>query len=80
MPEKPNEILQIPAIVTGFTWKKMAQEWDITFTVQQENLEYAQPLQDEMGNHFIVCFVRVDSKEQAETVLRQGLDSITINP
>jgi hypothetical protein len=79
-PEQPPEIIKVPGQVTGFTYKKTTCEWDITFTVQPENLAHAQPLQDEMGNYFILCFIRVSNKGEADGILRKGLDEIDINP
>ena len=71
--EEMPEVLKVPCIVTGFAWKKMVQEWDLTVTVQPENLPYVQPMQDEMGNHFILCFVKI-TKDKADEMMRGGLD------
>ena len=78
--EPISEIIKVPGQVTGFAYKKMSSEWDITFTVQKENLSHAQPLQDEMGSHFIICFVKASNKEEVEGLLRRGLEDIEVNP
>ena len=74
------EVIKVPGQITGFAYKKMSAEWDITFTVQKENLSHAQPLQDEMGSHFILCFVKVSNKGEADGLLRKGLEEIDIKP
>ena len=73
------EILKIPCIVTGFQWKKMAQEWDLTLTIQSENLDQVQPIQDEMGNHFVACFIKI-TPDIKDEMSRKGLKGIKIKP
>ena len=79
-PEPPAELIKVPGQITGFAYKKMSAEWDITFTVQKENLSHAQPLQDEMGSYFILCFVKVGDKGEMEGVMRRSLEELDINP
>lgn len=74
------EVIKVPGQITGYAYKKMSAEWDITFTVQKENHSHAQPLQDEIGQYFILCFVKVTDKGEAEGLLRKNLEEIEIKP
>ena len=74
------EVLKIPCVVTGCAWKKMASEWEVTISVQQENLRYLQPLQEHIGEHFILCLVRAKSGQDIEDFMHESLDAIDITP
>lgn len=74
------DILKLPCRITDYKYKKMADEWDITLTVSKKDLEFAQPLMDEMGEHFVVCLIKVHSNAERDRLLRGDLEGIDITP
>lgn len=67
-----EKVLKIPCQLEGFKFKKTSQEWEATFTLQKEDIEYAKPLMDQLGQSFVMVLVHIKDKGQAIELLKEG--------
>ena len=74
---QPQEIVKIPVSLDDFKFRKLTQDWGITFGLQSEFLQYGKPLMDFMHHEFILVLVRVEKKEDADKLMQDGEDDLS---
>lgn len=70
------EYIKLPVTLEGFSFNKRTQDWNISFTMQPENLEMGKPLMNHMGDHFVLMLVRVKSMDTLRDALEKEIEGI----
>lgn len=71
------EILKIPSALMGIKYKKVQDNWEVTFEVDKSNLNYLKPLMAHMQEYFMLVLIKAD-KEEIAKMNNKGIGDIEI--
>ncbi len=64
------KVVKVPCQLEAFSFRKTTQDWVISFTVQQEQLDFAKPLMELMNSSFVIACVNVEDEQEVSKALK----------
>lgn len=78
--EAHPEILKLPVTLEDFKFRRMTQDWALTFSVPPEKVDYVKPLMHEMNGCFILVLIKVREKSAMDDFMSDGIDNLDLAP